>query len=324
MATFRKRAKGWYAEVYKHGVRAYATLPTKAQAKEWAANKEIEIQASKGFMANSDVTFSDAVSRYIDEISVHKKSHKWTMRKKSMFHGISFANVPLSKLSASHIAQWRDERLKAVKPSTVNRELNFISSVLNVCRIEWGWISDNPVSNIKRPTNPRPRDRRISLNEIECMTSAFGYDSTNPISTKKDMVIVFWLLAIETAMRLGEMCSLSKSDIHINKRYLTIRDSKNGDMRDVPLSGVAIELCRKILASDITVESEAAGAIFRKFRDRTGIKDLTFHDSRHEAITRLARKLDVLDLARMIGHRDPRSLMIYYNATASEIASRLD
>ncbi|MDC7252931.1 hypothetical protein NMY25_001792 [Wohlfahrtiimonas chitiniclastica] len=52
--------------------------------------------------------------------------------------------------------------------------------------------------------------------------------------------------------------------------------------------------------------------------------DLTFYDARHEACTRLARKLEVLDLARMIGHRDPRSLMIYYNPTASEIAERLD
>ncbi|MEN8330573.1 site-specific integrase, partial [Acinetobacter baumannii] len=40
--------------------------------------------------------------------------------------------------------------------------------------------------------------------------------------------------------------------------------------------------------------------------------------------TRLARKLEVLDLARMIGHKDLRSLMVYYNATASEIATRLD
>ena len=54
-----------------------------------------------------------------------------------------------------------------------------------------------------------------------------------------------------------------------------------------------------------------------------GLENLTFHDTRHEGLTRLARKLDVLDLARMVGHRDPRSLMIYYNATATEIAGRL-
>lgn len=324
MPTFRKRAKGWYAEVYKHGVRAYATLPTKAQAKEWAANKEMEIQASKGFRVNSDATFHDAVIRYLDEVSIHKKSHKWNVRKKRIFLESSFANVPLSRLVASHIANWRDDRLKTVQSSTVNRELNFVSSVLNICRVEWGWITDNPVSGIKRPTNPRPRDRRISQHEIDCITSAFDYYPDKPISTNEDLVIVFWLLAIETAMRLGEMCSLVKSDINVDKRYLTLRDSKNGDMRDVPLSTSAVHLCQKILDADIRIIPETAGAIFRKFRDRTGIKDLTFHDSRHEAITRLARKLDVLDLARMIGHRDPRSLMIYYNATVSEIASRLD
>lgn len=62
----------------------------------------------------------------------------------------------------------------------------------------------------------------------------------------------------------------------------------------------------------------------RVARDAAGIIDLHWHDSRHEAITRLARRLDVLDLARMIGHRDLRSLQVYYNATPAEIESRLD
>lgn len=54
------------------------------------------------------------------------------------------------------------------------------------------------------------------------------------------------------------------------------------------------------------------------------IDDLTFHDTRHEAITKLAKKLQVLDLARMVGHRDLRMLQIYYNKTAADMADRLD
>ncbi len=54
------------------------------------------------------------------------------------------------------------------------------------------------------------------------------------------------------------------------------------------------------------------------------IEDLTFHDTRHEAITRLARKLNVLELARMVGHRDLKMLQIYYNESAASIAKRLD
>jgi integrase len=65
-------------------------------------------------------------------------------------------------------------------------------------------------------------------------------------------------------------------------------------------------------------------ALFRKARANSLIEGMTFHDTRHEAITRLAKKLNVLELARMVGHRDLRMLQIYYNETASQLAERLD
>lgn len=43
----------------------------------------------------------------------------------------------------------------------------------------------------------------------------------------------------------------------------------------------------------------------------------------HDAITRLAQKLNVLQLARMVGHRDIRSLQTYYNETAESMARLL-
>ena len=51
--------------------------------------------------------------------------------------------------------------------------------------------------------------------------------------------------------------------------------------------------------------------------------ELHFHDSRAEAIWRLSKKFDVMELARVIGHRDLRSLMIYYQVSADELADRL-
>lgn len=72
------------------------------------------------------------------------------------------------------------------------------------------------------------------------------------------------------------------------------------------------------------LRSASADAMFRKIRDELHIIDLHFHDTRHEAAPRLARKVDVLDLARITGHKDPRSLMVYYSATAAEMAARLD
>lgn len=64
--------------------------------------------------------------------------------------------------------------------------------------------------------------------------------------------------------------------------------------------------------------------LFRRLRDQAGIVGLTFHDSRHEAITRLAGKLEVLELARMVGHKNLNQLLTYYNKTAAELAQKLD
>ncbi|MGV8604411.1 tyrosine-type recombinase/integrase, partial [Pseudomonas aeruginosa] len=70
--------------------------------------------------------------------------------------------------------------------------------------------------------------------------------------------------------------------------------------------------------------SGSADTLFRRVRDRHKIDGLYFHATRHEATTRFVRKLDVLELARLTRHPDLRSLMVYYNATATELASRLE
>jgi len=64
-------------------------------------------------------------------------------------------------------------------------------------------------------------------------------------------------------------------------------------------------------------------ALFRKAVGRAGIQDLHFHDSRHEAITRLSKKMDVLDLARTVGTRDLKTLMTYYERSAADLAKQL-
>ncbi|WP_058048192.1 tyrosine-type recombinase/integrase [Janthinobacterium sp. Ant5-2-1] len=68
---------------------------------------------------------------------------------------------------------------------------------------------------------------------------------------------------------------------------------------------------------------ESRDSLFRKAVTRAGIEGLIFHDARHEAITRLAKKLNILELARMVGHKDIRQLQVYYNETAAEIAKKL-
>jgi len=140
------------------------------------------------------------------------------------------------------------------------------------------------------------------------------------------------LIALETAMRQGEILQLTLDNIYLSKRYVQLLKTKNGSARKIPLSRHAMQLLDLLKQSArrhkrltlFNIKSAYADVLFRRVRDKLKIEDMHFHDTRHEAITRLARKLDVLDLARMTGHRDLRSLMVYYNATADELASRLD
>lgn len=324
MATIRRtKHKTWVAEVRKSGQYKSRTFPTKIQAQAWAVEMEQTMSPDTLVMGKS---LGDAFLRYQLEISPSKKSWKNEHNRLNKFVRHKMANHLLEDIRDTHIYEWINEELKRIKSSSINRDLNLLSAVFEQCK-RWGWANNNPVRGIKRPRNPRPRDRRISAQEIERILDALAFDG-NSVTEQRHEIAIAFLLALETAMRQGEIWGLGWSDIHLERRYLTIHDSKNGDKRDVPLSSEAIRLLMllkpKTKGRVLISNQNSSGAIYRRAVKMAGIDGLTFHDTRHEGITRLARKLDMLDLARMIGHRDPRSLMIYYNATAEEIARRLD
>jgi integrase len=151
-----------------------------------------------------------------------------------------------------------------------------------------------------------------------------------------------FLLALETGMRAGEIINLTWDRVYLDERYVRLQSeymdigggrtaltakTKNGDSRDVPLSRTAVQLLSSLPRGEATcfdLKSAVCDTLFRKARDRCGIKNLHFHDSRATALTRLAKRLHVLELARMIGHRNPSSLMIYYRESASSLAEKLD
>lgn len=182
---------------------------------------------------------------------------------------------------------------------------------------------------MRRPKEAPARDRLYSDDEIERVCLALGFDlaSNEQVETISQKVAVAFLFAIETAMRAGEICGLMQKDIV--GRVATLNKTKNGTKRNVPLSIRAVELLEllPLQEADRTVFGLTAAtvdALFRRAKLRAMIDDATFHDSRHLAITRLAKKLNVLDLARMVGHRDLRQLQVYYNETAEAMAERLD
>lgn len=336
MASISKEKTGWRVQVAIQGVRESRTFSTKAEATSWAAQRETEIRTEKATGVQRGRTVDDAFRRYEKEISVHKRGHRLETVRLAAIGRMEIDQVPfkdwkLADVTSEVLGRWRDHRLKIDKVlgSSVNRDLNLLSHVFGNAVREWKWIAKSPTTDVRRPADPPPRDRLYTQDEIDRLCASLGIDAeqNDPVESISQRVGIAFLFAIETAMRAGEICGLMPE--YVSGQVATLPQTKNGTKRKVPLSKRAVTLLQLLPKSEdgktvFGITSKSLDALFRKAKTRAAVEDATFHDTRHLAITRLAKKLNVLDLARMVGHRDLKQLQIYYNETAENMAARLD
>lgn len=328
MGSIRKRGDKYRAEVRRKGLYRSQEFRTKAGATAWITQVEAEyIAGVRGDHGNE--TLGAALDRYARDVSPRKRGHRWEgvrlVKLKRDFGTV--AHIPLSQIRPQDIATWRDKRLTEVSPASVHREWNLLRSVFSVARREWGWILDNPMKDLSRPPSSKPRRRRVTSDDVSRIYRACGID-VEPITptTHAHRVALAFELAIETGMRAGEIRTLEPDQIDLARGICRLSLTKNGDSRDVPLSSKARALLERLRRPEGPLLPMSAGTMdstFRRLRTKAKIAGLHFHDSRAEAATRLSKIVDVLTLARILGHRDLKSLMVYYRESAEDIARRL-
>lgn len=320
MASITKHGKGWRAQIARKGVRKSKVFSTRQAAKDWAAHEEYQITNSRKIAAA--MSLADLLDRYAREISPAKRGHRWeAMRLAKMARDLG--HYRLGDLEPKHIAAWRDQRAREVAPGSVRREMGLLGAVFTQAREEWGLMRDNPMTGVRKPQEPAPRDRLPTAAEIEALAHVAGDD----LSTATGRAFHAFRFACETAMRAGEICGLTWANVDLERRVAHLPLTKNGTARDVPMTAAAVDLLRPLVGRDpvFGLSSAQLDALFRKIKSKAMIKGLTFHDSRAYALTALARKVDVLTLAKISGHRDLRILSnTYYRETAADIAQRLD
>lgn len=320
MASIRKRGARWRAEVYRNGVRESDTFRTRQEAAQWALQREAELSGGK----LPDKSFGDALARYARDVAPSHRGAKWELVRLKSLQAESVATKRLANLTTPDLAKWRDDRLKVVSSATVAREMNLIRSVLRLAWKEWHWIKANPLADVKAPRTPPSRKRRVTDDEVTRVEIAAGLESGLAADTAMQRVGLAFLFALETAMRAGEILGMQWPDVA--EKSVRLPRTKNGDERRVPLSKRAREILAVLPRTERPVFDLHPGtrdALWRRAVAATKIPDLHFHDSRAEAIWRLSRKLDVLELARVIGHRDIKSLMLYFQTDADDLADRL-
>lgn len=337
MASITRRGNNWLAQGCVKGKRKSKTFPTKALAIAWVTQWEAEARAQLlGAIPRKRVR--DLLERYSTEVSPTKKGVRWEqIRLQRICETDPLADIWLEDLSPRHIAEWRDRRIVDVSAGSVRREWNLLSAAFNIAVREWGWLTENPTRNVRRPPPPPPRDRRYTHAEIQRICDAAGYRPELPPITKRARTCAAFLLAIETGMRLGEIAALRFEDLRLDQCFLLVTGHSRGAgktaaaKRQVPLSSHAIKILEQVSAvtgrnsqTVFDVGRDSMSTTFGTICDKANVHGATFHDSRHEATTRLAQKLNPLELAKTLGHKDLRMLMVYYEEAAENIAKRLD
>lgn len=365
MGTITKRGElQWQAKVRRKGFPQQSrTFMYKEDAEKWVRAIERELETS-GFVDRREAeknTLGDVLRRYQKDVTPLKKSAEIeSIKINVLLRDKALVDLKMSAVNSNALAKWRDRRLKEVAGATVNREMNVLSAALNHARREWGIHVENPIPYVKRPEQARARERRLSSEEERYLLAALTggerrEDGTFSKGARNPWLLPLVELALETAMRRGELLSLQWENVDLQRRTAHLPDTKNGNARTVPLSTRAANIL-KALPSYIAdgTGDRAVGPVFattamalrkgftraieraqqqyatdceeeRKRPLASFLCDLHFHDTRHEAASRLADKLpNVLELSAVTGHRDLRMLKRYYHPRAEDLAKKLD
>ncbi len=328
MASIRNRNGVWQARVVRKGFPTTSkSFTTRQDAERWARQVEAQMDQGKFVSLRLDerTTLGELVSRYMAEVTPSMKSAEADLIRLAALKRNPLCKLSMVALTPTRIAEFRDQRLKHVSGGTVIRELAYISCVINHARREWGISIDNPVRLVRKPPTPQGRSRTVSEAEMFRILEALTPTRTRRVSPWMRPLVE---LAVETAMRRGELLRLKWTDINIGSRVAHLPVTKNGEGRYIPLSSRAITILqampRSLSGYVFPIKPQTVAAAFMRATKRAGFSDVRFHDLRHTATTALATKLpNLIELAAVTGHKSLTMLKRYYHPKAVDLARKL-
>lgn len=333
MASIHKHREKYQVRVRRKGLPTITkTFHRLTDAKEWATLQER--QADRGELGPDRkelerITLSQLVTRYRSEIVPTKKGAEIETIILDAFLRHRICKKRLSDLTTADFASYRDERLKTITAKTLKRQLSPISNMFEVARIDWQIpLRQNPLATLSLKVIDNKRQRRLREGEFGRLLEA-GKKTRNP------SILPIIMFALETAMRRGEILALRVRDVDLERHSATVRESKNGYSRTIPLSSAATAILTDAIGRMSKDEQAKNGKPFPitpvalrlawdRLTKRAKIDDLNFHDLRHEAISRLFELgLTVPEVASVSGHRDMRMLFRYAHASHASIRAKL-
>ena len=322
-----KNYSSYLVRIKRKGFRIiFKTFIQKSDAIKWARAMERKLDQGdfSDYSEATKVTLGDLFKRFIREGKhLSRKDERAYRFRANTLGQDTIADTNLLRLSPKHIAEFKERRSRVVSSTTINKDLSFISVVIDTAMQDWGiYLPLNPCRLLKREKEPNPRDRVLNDTEYSRLLEACSKSNNKYL---KPMI----LFAMETAIRKGELLQLRYVNINFDKRTLLIPFTKIGKPRTIPLSQKAIDILRSMprrldgKVFPLTVDSLRSS--FKIAKQKARIEGFRFHDIRRMSCSSLFEKgFSVPEVQVFSGHRTSAILLsTYTKLDAEKIATKL-
>jgi len=320
MASIYKRGNVWYLS-YRAGGKRVRKSVGKSKKLAVLAQKEVEVRLAKkklGWEEIRDPTFLGFKEEYLGYRKGNVQPTTYVRYKENTQHFIDFLNgrgspsLRLSQISFQLIEEYKQERGKVVKPSTVNIELKVLRALYNFA-IQCKCVRENPVSKVDFYRGVEKKPKFLQKEEIEKLL-----DNSNGLYP-----VLYTFL--KTGLRKSELINLKWKDIDFRRKYLTVESkedwrTKTGNTREIPIGDDLMEILNKLPKTSDYVFLNSNGRKYgfhltervKRLARSIGISDMTVHALRHTFISHLVMNgVDLVSVKELAGHSDIKTTMRY-------------
>jgi integrase len=307
-----KLQTGYQAQVRMKGQFLSSTFDTRKKAKIWIEEQEMLIRKGYSISEGKKITVSDAIDRYISEISINKKAHKnevgiWNRLK---VNNSNFVNLRIAEVNPTHILHLRNKSAKRGK-TVANYELKLLNHLFNNAIKLWRVVELNPVSPIERYKTQKGRYAPLYYAEYKQILKAIRHDY---------WLYLFILILRNGGFRPNEIFNLTHNDIDLVKNCLVVRKQKaQNTYRLVPMKAYIIKLIqesKKLHHSHKIIPScwDTVQTRWQRMKKRIGLFDRQIYDFRRSFAHNFIdyNKGDIPTLCKIGGWADWEMAHRYY------------
>lgn len=302
--TVYLRGKTWTIGYTVNGRRVREAVGPNRRMAEMVLKKRATEAMERGYFNRRKLgraPFAEFAQTYLERVTAMQKSAR-TERNRVKMWARQFGSRPIGQIARAEIEDWQRRKCQTARPATVNRDLCRLRHMFNKA-VEWELIDASPMRRLKFLPENNARLRFLSLEECDRLLKVCIEPHLKVIVT----------VALHTGMRQGEILSLKWADLSFDLGLIAIRDSKNGEPRQVPMDSIVVEALSnypRTSGSDYVFNGETGRrlvCIKRSFRTalrRADIQDFHFHDLRHTFASQwMMNGGDLYVLKDILGHK---------------------